>query len=82
MSPNLVTRAVERLKSGINYVCSDCGSLLYHTGLDGAYEVGQEAFPSKQPAEIAGRLGSCPNCGRRLSSQPNPEMIKVEAGSE
>ncbi|MGD0175606.1 MAG: hypothetical protein ABSC50_02135 [Candidatus Bathyarchaeia archaeon] len=82
MATKIVSRTVERLKSGINYVCSGCGILLYHTGVDGAYEVGQEAFPSKQPAEIADRLTSCPNCGRRLSSQPDPGMIKVEARLE
>jgi predicted RNA-binding Zn-ribbon protein involved in translation (DUF1610 family) len=82
MTTELVTRTVERLKSGINYVCSECGVLLYHTGVDGAYEVGREAFPSKQPAEIAERLTSCPNCGRRLNSVANPATIKIEAGPE
>ena len=82
MPPDLVTQAVERLKSGINYVCSECGALLYHTGVDGAYAVGQEASPSKQPAEIADRLTSCPNCGRRLSSQPDLGTIKVQARLE
>ena len=56
--------------------------LLYHTGVDGTYEVGREAFPSKQPTEIAERLTSCPNCGRRLNSEVNLAAIKIEAAPE
>lgn len=82
MTIGLIPRTVERQKSGINYVCSGCGILLYHTGIDGAFEVGEEAFPSKQPAEIAERLTSCPNCGRRLNPEPNPLMIRVETRPE
>ena len=82
MTTELVPRTVERLKSGINYVCSGCGILLYHTGVDGAYEGGREAFPSKQPGEVVGNLASCPNCGHTLNFEANPATIRIEPGQD
>lgn len=53
--------------------------MLFHTGVEGAVEGGQEAFPVKQPAEVVERLESCPHCGRMLNAMPNPDTIKVKA---
>jgi DNA-directed RNA polymerase subunit RPC12/RpoP len=64
---------------GINYVCSSCGTLLYHTGPDGAFEGGEVGFPSRQPYEVAENLASCPKCGHKLNSSPDPEDFKILA---
>ncbi len=78
MTSRLISRTIQTpSKSGINYVCSGCGTLLYHTGIEGAYEGGEVGFPSRQPREVADRLKSCPSCGRNLNAEPDPEMIKV-----
>ena len=62
---------------GINYLCAECGALLYHSGIDGAYEVGAVSFPAKQPAEVAGRLHECPRCGHKLNSDPDSDSVKI-----
>gem|GEM_PF-1694003 len=62
---------------GINYVCAECGALLYHSGNDGAYEGGAVSFPSKRPAEVANRLLQCPQCGHKLNSDPDPDSIRI-----
>jgi hypothetical protein len=78
MTSRLIGRTIQALsKSGINYVCAGCGTLLYHTGIEGAYEGGEIGFPSRQPREVAERLESCPSCGRKLNADPDPQMIKV-----
>jgi DNA-directed RNA polymerase subunit RPC12/RpoP len=62
---------------GINYVCAECGALLYHSGNDGAYENGAVSFPAKQPAEVASRLLQCPQCGHKLNSDPDPDSVRI-----
>lgn len=62
---------------GMNYVCAECGALLYHSGIDGAYEAGAVSFPAKQPAEVVGRLHQCPRCGHRLNSDPDSDSIQI-----
>lgn len=62
---------------GINYVCAECGTLLYHSGIDGAYEAGAVSFPAKKPAEVAGRLHECPRCGHKLNSNPDSDSIQI-----
>jgi len=57
---------------GINFVCSSCGALLYHTGRHGAFEGGEVGFPSRQPYEVAERLKSCPECAHQLNSASDP----------
>jgi len=68
----------ELLRSGINYVCGDCGALLYHSGPDGASEGGETGFASRQPWEVVERMKSCPKCGRVLNPDPDPNMIKLQ----
>jgi hypothetical protein len=81
MTPNLISRTILS-RSGINYVCAGCGTLLYHMGVEGAYENGEVNLPSRQPREVAERLKSCPSCGRKLNHEPDPAMIKVtDSGS-
>jgi len=77
MASKLVLHASETAKLGINYVCADCGTLLYHTGVDGAFEGGEPGFPSRQPCEVAENLGTCPACGHRLNHEPDPDRIRV-----
>jgi len=62
---------------GINYVCAECGMLLYHSEIDGAYEAGAVSFPAKKPAEVAGRLHECPRCGHKLNSSPDSDSIQI-----
>lgn len=63
--------------AGINYLCAECGALLYYSGIDGAYEVGAVSFPAKQPGEVASRLRECPRCGHKLNSDPDSDSVKV-----
>lgn len=83
LTSKLVSAALGRLaKSGINYVCSDCGTLIYHTGVGGAFEGDRVAFPAKQPAEVVDRIKSCPNCGRALNAEPSPDSVTVTVSLE
>jgi len=77
MASKLVLHASETAKLGINYVCADCGTLLYHTGVDGAFEGGEPGFPSRQPHEVTRNLRTCPACGHKLNPQPDPDRIRV-----
>jgi hypothetical protein len=79
MTSKLVLKAVQTSsKSGVNYLCADCGTVLYHTGVDGAFEGGEPGFASRQPHEVAENLTTCPECGRRLNPQPDPDTIRVK----
>lgn len=73
------------VRSGVNYVCGGCGTLLYHNGPDGASEAGEPGFASRQPWEVVDKLKTCPGCGRTLISNPDPDTIKIlridEAGN-
>lgn len=64
-------------KSGINFVCSDCGVLLCHIGIDGTYRITDGSLPSRHRFDIATRLESCPECGRKLNLEPDPDSVKV-----
>jgi len=78
MTPEVALDTVATLgKPGINYVCAGCGTLLYHNGVDGAFEGGQLGFSSRQPREVADRLISCPVCGRKLNPNPDPDTIRL-----
>lgn len=83
MTSKLVMNTTETLsKSGINYVCADCGSILYHTGVDGAFEGGEPGFPSRLPNEVVERLRTCPACGHKLNPQPDSDTIKVTIANQ
>lgn len=77
----MVHRLMSTLKlqasHGINFVCSECGALLYHTGRDGAFEGGEVGFPSRQPYEVVESLISCPDCGHKLNPSPDPHSVKI-----
>jgi DNA-directed RNA polymerase subunit RPC12/RpoP len=78
MTSRLVLKAAETSsKSGVNYVCADCGTVLYHTGVDGVFEGGEPGFPSRQPHEVTENLRTCPACGHKLNPQPDPDTIRV-----
>jgi hypothetical protein len=78
MSSRLMQKTAETLtKSGVNYFCSDCGTVLYHTGSDGVFQAGDPAFASRQPHEVAKDIGTCPACGHKLNPEPDPETIRV-----
>lgn len=78
MASKLVLKAPQTTsKSGVNYVCADCGTVLYHTGVDGAFEGGEPGFASRQPHEVADNLKMCPACGHTLNPQPDPDTIIV-----
>ncbi len=57
-------------KSGINYVCSECGKLLYHIGTD-------NTSPSPKQQNIAKKLHRCPQCGRKLDTEIDPDEITI-----
>lgn len=83
MASKLVLDIIEPLiNSGINYVCADCGAMLYHSGVDGAFEGGEPGFPSRQPYEVTDRLRSCPACGHKLNPQPDSDSIRVTATNQ
>lgn len=57
---------VSALKPGISYLCSNCGTLLYHIGpeyLDSARPV------PLRPVEVAERMKVCRECGHKLKSE-------------
>lgn len=64
---------VSALISGISYVCSNCGTLLYHIGSE--YQGGARPSPLR-PVEVAERMKVCPECGHKLKSEPE-EDIKI-----
>ena len=83
MTSEVVLDTIEMLgKPGINYVCAGCGTLLYHNGVDGAFEGGELGFSSRQPREVADRLISCPVCARKLNPNPDPDTITVKTKSK
>jgi len=61
---------------GINYLCSQCGNLLYHVGLRDSMEESVLELPL-QPYQIATRLRICPECGHRLEPEASAEAIKI-----
>jgi len=62
-------------KSGINFVCSCCGRLVYH--------IGSEPEParissSKYPKDsIFAGLKNCAGCGHELNFEIDPNYVKV-----
>jgi len=78
LSSELVVKSKVALpKSGINFVCSDCGVLLCHIGIDGTYRIRDGSLPSRHRFDIATRLENCPECGRKLDLEPDPDSVKV-----
>ena len=73
-----MTALQELLRRGINYVCGNCGAILYHSGPDGAVEGGETGFASRQPWEVVEKMISCPQCGRKLNPDPDPNTIKLQ----
>lgn len=65
-------------KSGISYVCSNCGTLLYHIG--SGYQVNGRPSPLR-PKEIAKRMKTCPNCGHELKSEPEGDITVTKSKS-
>jgi DNA-directed RNA polymerase subunit RPC12/RpoP len=57
-------------KSGINFVCSECGKLLCHIGA-------HNASSSSRQFEFAGKLLRCPECGRKLDTEIDPDRITI-----
>ena len=82
MASRLVDIIEPLIRSGINYVCAGCGAMLYHSGVDGAFEGGEPGFPSRQPYEVTDRLRSCPTCGHKLNPQPDADAIRVTATNQ
>lgn len=65
-------------KSGISYVCSNCGTLLYHIGSE--YQVGGRPSPLR-PKEVAERMKTCPECGHRLKLEPEEDVTVTKSNS-
>ena len=59
--------------SGISYICSSCGALLYHIRPHGA----SGTNPALQPAEVAARIGRCRSCGHVPTPESDLEKIKI-----
>ena len=65
----------EEARSGISYVCSCCGALLYRIRPRGPLGTN----PALQPNEVAARVGRCGSCGHVLNPQSELENIKISA---
>jgi len=55
------------------YKCSKCGTPIY------VFErVGQDYYGIPSPSELIAKIGAfCPNCGKPISVNINPEMINI-----
>jgi hypothetical protein len=60
-------------KSGINFVCSNCGALLHHIGAD-ADGANSSAYPRQPVSEI---LKNCPECERELIFDIDLSSVKI-----
>ena len=81
----LAITELESRKSGMNFVCSDCGTLLYHIGIDGVEDgngnkANRSAYSLQPP--ISEMLQSCPKCGRKLNFEIDPNQIRIRAREE
>jgi len=69
-------------RTGLNFVCSECGTLLYHIGIDGVEDgkgnkANRSAYSLQPP--ISEMLHSCPKCGRKLNFDIDPDKIRISA---
>ena len=70
----IVTNRVSR-RSGIDFVCSSCHTVLYHIGFE-AENVGDTR--SHYPKDsIFTTLNECTKCGRELNFDIDPDLVKI-----
>lgn len=81
-NPQIALTELRSRKSGINFVCSGCGALLYHIGIDGVEDSGgnksdRSAYSLQPP--ISDVQENCARCGRKLNFDINPDRIRIRA---
>ncbi len=60
-------------KSGINFICSNCGTLLHHIGAD-ADGTNSSTYPRQPVSEI---MKTCPECERELIFDVDLSSVKI-----
>jgi hypothetical protein len=71
-------------RSGINFVCSGCGSLLYHIGIDGVIDgYGNKTNRSVYALQphLSDAHETCTKCGRELNFDIDPERLSIKVAS-
>lgn len=63
--------------SGIRYVCSRCGTLLYQVTVNEAYSMNGAQVDPLEPFEVATWFKCCPNCGHRLEGSLAPTGLRI-----
>jgi len=73
-NPIIVTNQVSR-RSGIDFVCSSCHTVLYHIGFE-AENVG-DACSHYPKDSIFTTLKECTKCGHELNFEMDPDLVKI-----
>jgi DNA-directed RNA polymerase subunit RPC12/RpoP len=82
VNPQLMLTEFRSRRSGINFVCSRCGNLLHHVGIDGVADgygnkASRSAYALQSP--LSDIQNACPKCGRKLNFDFDPDVLIIEA---